>query len=41
MGHPDQIASAGAWLASSRADYVTGTSAFADAGMALYPFQLR
>lgn len=41
IGHPDQIASAVAWLASSEADYVTGASLFVDAGMTLYPSQLR
>jgi glucose 1-dehydrogenase len=40
IGHPDQIASAVAWLASSEADYVTGASLFVDAGMTLYPSQL-
>jgi glucose 1-dehydrogenase len=41
IGHPDQIASAVAWLASSEADYVTGASLFVDAGMTLYPSQLK
>ncbi|UTR12694.1 glucose 1-dehydrogenase [Evansella sp. LMS18] len=40
IGQPEQIAAAAAWLASSEADYVTGTTLFVDGGMTLYPSQL-
>lgn len=41
FGSPEQIAAAAAWLASSEADYVTGTTLFVDGGMTLYPSQLK
>ena len=41
IGRPSQIAAAAAWLASSEADYVTGTTLFVDGGMTLYPSQLK
>lgn len=41
IGHPEQIAAAAAWLVSSEADYVTGTTLFVDGGMTLYPSQLK
>ena len=37
IGEPDDIAQAAVWLASEGADYVTGTTLFADGGMTLYP----
>ena len=37
IGEPDDIGRAAVWLASDEADYVTGTTLFADGGMTLYP----
>ena len=37
MGKPDEIAAAVAWLASSEASYLTGTTLVVDGGMSLYP----
>jgi len=37
LGQPEEIAGAIAWLASSDADYVVGTTLFVDGGMTLYP----
>lgn len=37
MGQPDEIAAAVAWLASSEASYLTGTTVVVDGGMSLYP----
>jgi glucose 1-dehydrogenase len=37
LGQPEEIAAAIAWLASSDADYVVGTTLFVDGGMTLYP----
>lgn len=37
VGSPDEVAAAAAWLASSQAGYVTGTTLFVDGGMTLYP----
>jgi glucose 1-dehydrogenase len=37
LGTPEEIAAAIAWLASSEAEYVVGTTLFADGGMTLYP----
>ncbi|MFF2179102.1 glucose 1-dehydrogenase [Lysinibacillus sp. NPDC058147] len=37
IGKPEEIAAVAAWLASSQASYVTGTTLFADGGMTLYP----
>jgi glucose 1-dehydrogenase len=37
MGKPDEIAAAVAWLASSEAAYLTGTTVVVDGGMSLYP----
>ena len=37
LGEPDDIAQAAVWLASDAADYITGTTLFADGGMTLYP----
>ncbi len=36
-GHVQDIASAVAWLASEKADYITGATLFIDGGMTLYP----
>jgi NAD(P)-dependent dehydrogenase (short-subunit alcohol dehydrogenase family) len=37
FGQPDEIAAAVAWVASSEAGYVTGTTLVVDGGMSLYP----
>lgn len=37
IGEPEDIARAAVWLASDDADYITGTTLFADGGMTLYP----
>ena len=37
IGEPSDIGQVAAWLASDEADYVTGTTIFADGGMLLYP----
>jgi glucose 1-dehydrogenase len=37
IGEPDDIGKVAAWLASDEADYITGTTIFADGGMTLYP----
>ena len=37
LGNPEEIAAAIAWLASDEAEYVVGTTLFADGGMTLYP----
>ncbi|WP_324674196.1 SDR family oxidoreductase [Hymenobacter sp. GOD-10R] len=37
IGEPKDIGDVAAWLASDEADYVTGTTIFADGGMTLYP----
>ena len=37
VGEPEDIARIAVWLASDEADYVTGTTIFADGGMLLYP----
>jgi glucose 1-dehydrogenase len=37
FGNPEEIAGAIAWLASSEANYVTGTTLFVDGGMTTYP----
>jgi glucose 1-dehydrogenase len=37
MGNPNEIAAAVAWLASSEASYLTGTTIVVDGGMSLYP----
>lgn len=37
IGEPADIGKVAAWLASDEADYVTGTSIFADGGMTCYP----
>lgn len=37
IGEPDDIAKVAVWLASDEADYITGTTIFADGGMTLYP----
>lgn len=37
LGTPEEIAGAIAWLASDEAEYVVGTTLFADGGMTLYP----
>jgi glucose 1-dehydrogenase len=37
IGQPDDIGKLAAWLASDEADYITGTTIFADGGMTLYP----
>ncbi len=37
VGEPDDIARVAVWLASDEADYITGTTVFADGGMTLYP----
>jgi glucose 1-dehydrogenase len=36
-GKPEDISQAVAWVASSQADYVVGTTLFVDGGMTLYP----
>ena len=37
IGEPDDIANTVVWLASDRADYITGATIFVDGGMTLYP----
>ena len=37
VGMPEDIARVAVWLASDEADYITGTTVFADGGMTLYP----
>ena len=37
IGEPPDIASAMLFLASELSDYMTGTTAFVDGGMAVYP----
>jgi len=37
IGEPEDIGRIAAWLASDQADYITGTTIFADGGMTLYP----
>ncbi len=37
VGEPEDIGKVAAWLASDEADYITGTTIFADGGMLLYP----
>jgi len=37
IGEPEDIGRVAAWLASDQADYITGTTIFADGGMTLYP----
>lgn len=37
IGQPEDIGKVAAWLASDEADYITGTTIFADGGMTLYP----
>ena len=37
VGEPEDIGQVAAWLASDEADYITGTTIFADGGMLLYP----
>ncbi|RFZ94345.1 SDR family oxidoreductase [Mucilaginibacter conchicola] len=37
IGKPDDIGKLAAWLVSDDADYITGTTIFADGGMTLYP----
>ena len=37
IGEPEDIARTAVWLVSDEADYVTGTTIFADGGMTLYP----
>lgn len=37
VGAPEDIGQVAAWLASDEADYITGTTIFADGGMLLYP----
>ena len=37
IGEPSDIADTAVWLASEKADYVTGTTIFVDGGMLLYP----
>lgn len=37
IGEPEDIAKAAVWLASDEADYITGTTIYADGGMLLYP----
>lgn len=37
VGEPDDIARIAVWLASDEADYITGTTIYADGGMLLYP----
>ncbi len=36
MGEPEDIANLAVWLASDQADYITGTTIYADGGMTLY-----
>ena len=37
VGEPEDIGKVAVWLASDEADYITGTTIFADGGMLLYP----
>lgn len=37
IGEPSDIANTAVWLASDKADYITGTTIFVDGGMLLYP----
>ncbi len=37
LGEPEDIAKVAVWLASDEADYITGTTIYADGGMTLYP----
>ena len=37
IGQPEDIGQVAVWLASDEADYITGTTIFADGGMLLYP----
>jgi glucose 1-dehydrogenase len=37
IGEPDDIANTIVWLASDKADYITGATIFVDGGMTLYP----
>jgi glucose 1-dehydrogenase len=37
FGKPEEVAAAIAWLCSSEAEYVTGTTLFVDGGMTAYP----
>ena len=37
IGQPQDIGKVAVWLASDEADYITGTTIFADGGMLLYP----
>ncbi|MEO6971353.1 MAG: SDR family oxidoreductase [Chthoniobacterales bacterium] len=37
IGEPDDIANTVVWLASDKADYLTGATLFVDGGMTLYP----
>ena len=37
VGEPEDIGQVAAWLVSDEADYITGTTIFADGGMLLYP----
>jgi glucose 1-dehydrogenase len=37
VGEPRDIGNVAVWLASDEADYITGTTIFADGGMTLYP----
>lgn len=37
IGEPSDIANTAVWLASEKADYITGTTIFVDGGMLLYP----
>ena len=37
IGQPEDIGKLAAWLVSDDADYITGTTIFADGGMTLYP----
>jgi glucose 1-dehydrogenase len=37
IGEPEEVGAVAAFLASDLADYITGTSIYADGGMMLYP----
>jgi glucose 1-dehydrogenase len=37
IGEPEDIARLAVWLSSDQADYITGTTIYADGGMTLYP----
>ncbi|WP_128330915.1 glucose 1-dehydrogenase [Apibacter sp. HY039] len=42
VGKPEDISNVAVWLCSSQAEYITGTSIFADGGMKLYPsFEIK